>query len=1103
MRVDRADELQALRQEVARLRLHLEVVERRLAALDTPPAIEPAPSARKEEIVPPAALPQESPPQRRVEPPPLPAIVPAARPEAAAPPPMPAVPPAPPRETILQMAWRAFGPEPGMSWEMALGTYWLPRVAVLLLSIGTVWGLTLAVQKWGQEWLPYLRIAVGYAIALGLMGTGKFIEGRRRESQAASAYLDYSRLTMGAGMALLYFVTFAMHYVPYTRIIARPEPVLLLLSLIMAAWGIAAHWRASRVLALSVVILGHFTLALSSLTLERPPMAGVAALTVLAAGGAFLLWRHRWYEVGLAAVIGSHGNYFLWLFQSEPSGTVGAFIGSMGILFLNWAIFAAGEFATVPAQHTPLERRMRNGMVTLNSAAALVIGVGLVEGFDFSRDYTWLFLFAFAGLLLAFGLAYRSARLAESLYNAYLTKAATVAALGFVDYFEGPAEGAALALEAIALLHSARRNAFLSPRLLAIALAFVAFGRAAVLLAQQAPVAYGQSGWGALLAWGVVTAGAFLYLALLYERTRWSRIPAHQVPPFLRSAAILMDVAEPAPAEPPFVSAPAVALPLAHLFALMASMLGLLALNALFPQRDGAPAAALFILLLVTLSYAMGSRSVGMASLVPLPLVGVWWLQASDLRATPGLPFSAMVALPLLGASEVARRSGPRSFGDLPQRLQRLLPYVLSCMGAVVWVMGTEKSLRLYYQPLALFGAALSLSIVALVLGAAPIGLAAFLPYAVGAFAITSTVDAWERYPLLAVLHLALAAATALHAETRWLGERPGLRYHQRKAGPYILYVLLTLPALAILGSVLPNDISAFTLLAILAGALSLVLHARALAVASTLSLCFGLAFYIVGHTEQSEHLGSAIYLWLACGAGLALGRFFTLRRVMPLDAVEHVLVVAVWLAICDYLQHVAPADLAPARLLGLSIFLLLYGGLLRVPMALIVSVAGAVIATITLVQQSYNGLPLHGAAWGYVLALAFWLMLERGEAMAEGRFPAIPVEATRIVRPLLVAVPALLLVLFLERIPTLSSFYLTIAWTLAALGLMGYALLTRERYFRYAALAIFLLALGRVLLVDTRRLETLYRVAAVMFLGAVLLGVGYGYIKARERGRE
>jgi uncharacterized membrane protein len=95
---------------------------------------------------------------------------------------------------------------------------------------------------------------------------------------------------------------------------------------------------------------------------------------------------------------------------------------------------------------------------------------------------------------------------------------------------------------------------------------------------------------------------------------------------------------------------------------------------------------------------------------------------------------------------------------------------------------------------------------------------------------------------------------------------------------------------------------------------------------------------------------------------------------------------------------------------------------------------------------------------------------------------------------------PVILLLITLERVPVLSSFYLTIAWTLAAVGVMGVALLTRERYYRYAALCMFTLALGRVMLVDTRQLDGMYRILAVLFLGVVLLAVGYGYIKARER---
>ena len=62
---------------------------------------------------------------------------------------------------------RRFGPPEGMSFEMALGSYWLPRVGMLLVAIGTVWGFTYVAQQFkNASWMPYARVDLGYLIFL-------------------------------------------------------------------------------------------------------------------------------------------------------------------------------------------------------------------------------------------------------------------------------------------------------------------------------------------------------------------------------------------------------------------------------------------------------------------------------------------------------------------------------------------------------------------------------------------------------------------------------------------------------------------------------------------------------------------------------------------------------------------------------------------------------------------------------------------------------------------------------------------------------------------------------------------------------------------------
>lgn len=67
-------------------------------------------------------------------------------------------------------------------------------------------------------------------------------------------------------------------------------------------------------------------------------------------------------------------------------------------------------------------------------------------------------------------------------------------------------------------------------------------------------------------------------------------------------------------------------------------------------------------------------------------------------------------------------------------------------------------------------------------------------------------------------------------------------------------------------------------------------------------------------------------------------------------------------------------------------------------------------------------------------------------------------------------------------------------AWTVLGMVLLVAGLLLRSVALRWASLLVLILAAGKIFLYDTRQLENLYRVAAFLGLGAVLLALAYLY---------
>jgi hypothetical protein len=88
-----------------------------------------------------------------------------------------------------------------------------------------------------------------------------------------------------------------------------------------------------------------------------------------------------------------------------------------------------------------------------------------------------------------------------------------------------------------------------------------------------------------------------------------------------------------------------------------------------------------------------------------------------------------------------------------------------------------------------------------------------------------------------------------------------------------------------------------------------------------------------------------------------------------------------------------------------------------------------------------------------------------------------------------------------LEQQP--AGFFLTASWSFLALAFFTAGIALRERMYRYLGLGVLACALGRVVIFDVWKLETLYRILSFMALGIVLLVLGFIYNKYQEKIRE
>lgn len=83
------------------------------------------------------------------------------------------------------------------------------------------------------------------------------------------------------------------------------------------------------------------------------------------------------------------------------------------------------------------------------------------------------------------------------------------------------------------------------------------------------------------------------------------------------------------------------------------------------------------------------------------------------------------------------------------------------------------------------------------------------------------------------------------------------------------------------------------------------------------------------------------------------------------------------------------------------------------------------------------------------------------------------------------------------------GGFYLTASWSVYAFGIIAAGVLLRERMYRWVGLGIIGAAVGRVVIIDVWKLETLYRIVSFFALGLVLLALGFIYNKYQDRLRQ
>ena len=406
-------ELHQLRREAIQLQQRLDDLNRRLDELVARPAPTPA-------------SPQPPPPITQTEPP-----APVAPPVIARPPPTSAPPPSP-----------VGRPVPKESFEVRLGTYWLPRIGMAVLLTGMVFLVTWSYQYLGRGG----KVALSYLCCAVLIGLGWWLE--RKMAQ-------FGRILQAGGMALTYFITYAIHYSESLRVINSPAVALTLLGLVVAGIVVVADARKSALLAGMALFFGYYTSVISGVA----PFT-LASNAVLAASALWFLARNRWVPISYGAVLATYLTYMIWVWKLNRWGELDHLLWDAGYLsaadfrlratFLSiyWLLFSVGGLILTRDAMNPAER---NGLLTLNNVFFFVLFTLLMH--HGHPDVQWQFQFCFGGALLVLSaLTYQRFRPERLVMETLFLQGVAVATLGVLTYFKGVQLVGALSLESLFLL---------------------------------------------------------------------------------------------------------------------------------------------------------------------------------------------------------------------------------------------------------------------------------------------------------------------------------------------------------------------------------------------------------------------------------------------------------------------------------------------------------------------------------------------------------------------------------------------------------------------------------------------------------------------------
>ncbi len=327
--------------------------------------------------------------------------------------------------------------------EAQIGQWWISRIGAFLFVIGAVLGVAYLTRNMS----PVVRFAELLTGSVAVTALGWRLEKRVPK---------FGAIIFGMGLALVFFTMFAGHVFEAVRVFETALGGALAQFVVVAGIvGIGVR-RESKVLASMAVFLGYVA-AFFSMAGGLDNYALVASVMLSVAAGCLYVWQ-GWAWPFFSAII---GGYLLLLVMTVKW----AFIGDAPDYFWQACAWPLGQMmlfgvcdAGAKWRGKLMHRWARRAAQVLNTSGALVVGFALMMTYTQFENHISSFYFVFGGVLVAGAVAYWSVWKTDVLMHVYFVKGSALVTLGLMTEFDSRTRWAALALESLVLLFSAKRS---------------------------------------------------------------------------------------------------------------------------------------------------------------------------------------------------------------------------------------------------------------------------------------------------------------------------------------------------------------------------------------------------------------------------------------------------------------------------------------------------------------------------------------------------------------------------------------------------------------------------------------------------------------------